>query len=266
MKSLDENNKFCPLIAFGRAAGGKYKMRILWELRDGSRRYGELRRSAIVAARGTPVTPRVLSRELKELHALGLINRKQYPVVPPKVEYSLTNFGKSLLPVIKQIVKWGLVGARKFAAAETRTVLSFCVFMCLWLISFASSQAQGRMDCDALNGRILNQPVHYCVLLPDDYDATLAKHASTRYPVLYFVHGLGQNEQALFKIGGWDFIEDLRQQNKISEFLIVAPEGKNSFFINSADGGWPTFAFFAKVGTHAACLGIFDSSIPASRC
>ena len=108
LKSQQENEKHCPLNAFNQATGGKYKMRILWELANGSQRYGELRRSAIVAARGKPVTPRVLSRELKELHQRGLIHRKQYPVVPPKVEYSLAPLGKSLIPVIKQIVKWGL--------------------------------------------------------------------------------------------------------------------------------------------------------------
>jgi DNA-binding HxlR family transcriptional regulator len=95
----------CPLMAFSLAAGGKYKMRILWELNEGPKRYGELRRSAIVAAGGTPVTPRVLSRELKELDARGLIHRKQYAIVPPKVECTLTKFGKSLVPVIKEIVK-----------------------------------------------------------------------------------------------------------------------------------------------------------------
>ena len=100
----------CPLTAFSYATGGKYKMRILWELKDGSKRYGELRRSALVAAGGTPVTARVLSRELKELHTRGLIDRKQYPVVPPKVEYSLTKLGKSLIPLIRQVVKWGLTG------------------------------------------------------------------------------------------------------------------------------------------------------------
>jgi DNA-binding HxlR family transcriptional regulator len=100
--------KNCPLLAFHQAAGGKYKMRILWELKDGARRYGELRKSAIVAARGAPVTPRVLSRELKDLNARGLILRKQYPVVPPKVEYRLSALGKSLIPVIRQVVKWGL--------------------------------------------------------------------------------------------------------------------------------------------------------------
>jgi len=105
----------CPLNAFNRAAMGKYKMRIIWELATGARRYGELRRSAIVTAMGKAVTPRVLSRELKELQQRGIIHRKQYPVVPPKVEYTLTDMGKSLMPVIRQIVDWGL-SARHVAA------------------------------------------------------------------------------------------------------------------------------------------------------
>jgi DNA-binding HxlR family transcriptional regulator len=85
-------------------------MRIIWELAKGPQRYGELRRSAIVTAMGKPVTPRVLSRELKEMEKRGLIHRKQFPVIPPKVEYSLTELGKSLVPVIKEIVDWGLSG------------------------------------------------------------------------------------------------------------------------------------------------------------
>src|SRR5262245_42348484 len=97
----------CPLNAFNRTAMGKYKMRIVWELGNGPKRYGELRRSAIVTAMGNAVTPRVLSRELKELQQRGLIHRKQYPVVPPKVEYTLSEMGKSLLPVIRRIVDWG---------------------------------------------------------------------------------------------------------------------------------------------------------------
>ena len=70
------------------------------------------------------------------------------------------------------------------------------------------------------------------MLLPPSYDAAPAK----RYPVLYFLHGLGENEQTLFKTGGWNLIEDLRQQHKIGDFLIVTPEAKASFFVNSADG------------------------------
>lgn len=75
-----------------------------------------------MAAGSTPVTPRVLSRELKELDARGLIHRKQYPVVPPKVEYTLTKFGKSLVPVIKEIVKWGLVARHQIVPTYSRVV------------------------------------------------------------------------------------------------------------------------------------------------
>jgi len=107
------------------------------------------------------------------------------------------------------------------------------------------AHAQGRIDCNALTSRILNQAVHYCVLLPPGYDASAAK-LSKRYPVLYFLHGLGENEQTLFNTGGWNLIEDLRQQHKISDFLIVAPEGDRSFYINSANGKLRYADFFLR--------------------
>ena len=62
---------------------------------------------------------------------------------------------------------------------------------------------------------------------------TPRNHRLARYPVLYFLHGLGQNEQTLFSTGGWSVIEDLRRQHKIDDFLVVAPEGKRSFYVNS---------------------------------
>ncbi len=96
----------------------------------------------------------------------------------------------------------------------------------------STAQSQGRIDCNALNSRILHQVMHFCVLLPPGYRAD----SKTRYPVLYFLHGLGENEQTLFETGGWNLIEDLHQQHKIGEFFIVAPEGDRSFFVNSADG------------------------------
>ena len=83
-------------------------------------------------------------------------------------------------------------------------------------------------------------------MLPPDYDAATAGHSPRRYPVLYFLHGLGDNEQTLFKGGGWDLIEDLRQKGQISDFLVVAPEGKRSFYINSADGRVRYSDFFIR--------------------
>jgi S-formylglutathione hydrolase FrmB len=122
--------------------------------------------------------------------------------------------------------------------------LSLLFLLCVPFIFPDSSHAQGRLDCAVFNSHILQQPVHYCVLLPDDYAANAASHPPKPYSALYFLHGLGQNEQALFKSGGWDLIEDLRQQGKIDQYLIVAPEGKNSFFIDSADGNVRYSDFF----------------------
>jgi S-formylglutathione hydrolase FrmB len=82
------------------------------------------------------------------------------------------------------------------------------------------------------------------VQLPPDYDTNDAKQRL--YPVLYFLHGLGQNEQMLFSTGGWSLIEDLRRQHKISDFLIVAPEGGRSFYINSADNSLRYGDFFLQ--------------------
>jgi S-formylglutathione hydrolase FrmB len=92
--------------------------------------------------------------------------------------------------------------------------------------------AQGRIDCSTLNSNILHRVVRYCVMLPPDYDADSNK----KFPVLYFLHGLGENEQALINSGGWGLIQDLQHEKKVGDFLMVAPEGRGSFFINSADG------------------------------
>src|SRR5262249_14715817 len=95
--------------------------------------------------------------------------------------------------------------------------------------------AQGHIDCSSMDSRILHRAVRYCVQLPSSHGAKDAKDQSARYPVLYFLHGLGDNEQTLFNTGGWTLIEDLRQQHKIGDFLVVAPEGRSTFYINSAD-------------------------------
>jgi S-formylglutathione hydrolase FrmB len=102
------------------------------------------------------------------------------------------------------------------------------------------AHAQSRIDCDALNSKVLKYVVHFCVYLPAGYDSAPANpSAPRRYPVLYFLHGLGDNEQTLFNSGGWTLLDDLRRQHKIGDFLIVAPEGRRSFYINSADGSVP---------------------------
>jgi len=98
----------CPLSGFQKIISGKYKIRILWDLQT-PRRYGEIRHGLLTGdAGGKDITPRVLSRELKELTTLGLIERKDFRTVPPKVEYSLSSEGQSLIPVISVIANWGV--------------------------------------------------------------------------------------------------------------------------------------------------------------
>ena len=119
----------------------------------------------------------------------------------------------------------------------------------VFLFSFiagASATAQSRIDCSALNSHLLQRVIHYCVYVPPGYDAGAAQHPAKRYPVLYFLHGLGDNEQTLFNSGGWTLLEDLRNQHKMGDFLIVAPEGRRSFYINSADGAVRYNDFFLQ--------------------
>ena len=98
----------CPVAAFQKMISGKYKLRIVWDLQDGPKRYGEIRSGLLRGASGTAqIAPRVLSRELKALTESGLIERRDYGVVPPKVEYRLTRKGRSFVPVIAAIRNWG---------------------------------------------------------------------------------------------------------------------------------------------------------------
>jgi S-formylglutathione hydrolase FrmB len=121
-------------------------------------------------------------------------------------------------------------------------------WLTLFLIPFLVGQAhsEGRIDCNALQSRILGETVHYCVMLPPGYDTATTGHSPLRYPVLYFLHGLGDNEQTIFKGGGWGLIQDLRQKGQLSDFLVVTPEGKRSFYINSADGRVHYSDFFIR--------------------
>ena len=103
------------------------------------------------------------------------------------------------------------------------------------------AHAQGRIECGVVASSILRQAVRYCAFLPSSYDAAAASKNPQakdvrRYPVLYDLHGLGDNEQSLMNTGAWSLIQDLREQHKIGEFLIVTPDGARSFYINSRDG------------------------------
>ena len=91
----------CPVEATLELIGGKYKALILWHLSDGKLRFSELRKVIRKA------TPKMLTQQLRELEDHQLIHREVYPVIPPKVEYSLTETGRSLLPILVAMRDWG---------------------------------------------------------------------------------------------------------------------------------------------------------------
>ncbi|MBK7869036.1 MAG: helix-turn-helix transcriptional regulator [Ignavibacteriales bacterium] len=82
--------------------GGKWKMPILWRLKDKVFRYGELKKNI------PGITHKMLAQQLRELEADGLINRKVYQVIPPKVEYSITEKGWTTIPLITALREWGM--------------------------------------------------------------------------------------------------------------------------------------------------------------
>lgn len=81
--------------------GGKWKPEILWHLYQGTHRFSELKRKV------AGITQKMLTQELRELEVNQVIARVVHPVVPPKVEYSLTDYGKTLSPVLESMAKWG---------------------------------------------------------------------------------------------------------------------------------------------------------------
>lgn len=91
----------CPVDATIQLIGGKYKAVILWHLMNKTLRYSEIHKLIPKA------TDKMLAQQLRELEKDGLINREVYPVVPPKTEYSLIEFGKTLTPILDELCNWG---------------------------------------------------------------------------------------------------------------------------------------------------------------
>lgn len=100
---MNEQNNFynCPVEATIDVAGGKWKPIIVYHLLSGTKRFGELRRMS------GGVTQRSLTLQLRELELNGIVHREVFAEVPPRVEYSLTEFGKTLAPVLRAMKEWG---------------------------------------------------------------------------------------------------------------------------------------------------------------
>ncbi len=102
---MKENEFKCPVEFTTRVVGGKWKPRLIWQLirqQPQPLRFSELRNGC------SPISDRILTKELKELEKMGLIARKEYPVVPRKTEYTLTEFGMTLVPLMQTMADWGM--------------------------------------------------------------------------------------------------------------------------------------------------------------
>ena len=96
-----KHNPNCPVETTLEMIGGKYKALILWHLAERKLRFSELKKAVSNA------TPKMLTQQLRELETHHLIHREVFPVIPPKVEYSLTELGKSLMPLLVAMRDWG---------------------------------------------------------------------------------------------------------------------------------------------------------------
>jgi S-formylglutathione hydrolase FrmB len=106
------------------------------------------------------------------------------------------------------------------------------VLLLLILFPALVHAAPGRVECNSVPSKVLARSVPYCVVLPSSFDADKTKH----FPILYFLHGLGDNEQFVVHSGLWNVAEDLRDKHELRDFLIATPDGGTSFYINSKDG------------------------------
>ncbi len=108
----------CPVEAALEALGGKWKGLVLFHLKDGKRRFNELRRLI------PDVTQRTLTRQLRELERDRIVARTVYPEVPPRVEYVLTDFGKTLIPILEALYVWGKEYIDQFSEVRSSNVES----------------------------------------------------------------------------------------------------------------------------------------------
>lgn len=109
---LDGQEFHCAMDVTMNYIGGKWKTVVLWYLRKDKKRFSELRRLI------PNITEKMLSLQLKDLENDGIVSRKLYAEVPPRVEYYLTDFGRTLIPMLEEIAKWG----RSLAEAKGKIV------------------------------------------------------------------------------------------------------------------------------------------------
>jgi len=113
----------------------------------------------------------------------------------------------------------------------SRTTFLHLLFL-LNLLSLPASAATGRVECNSVPSKVLARSIPYCIVLRPTFDTDKTKH----FPILYSLHGLGDNEQFFVHSGAWNLVEDLREKDELKNFLIATPDGDAGFYINSKDG------------------------------
>ena len=106
------------------------------------------------------------------------------------------------------------------------------LIVALFSLAMVSPAATGRVECNRLPSKILARSVRYCIVLPPSFDA----EKSRQFPILYFLHGLGDNEQFFLHSGAWNLTEDMRESGELKDFLIATPDADATFYINSRNG------------------------------
>jgi S-formylglutathione hydrolase FrmB len=112
---------------------------------------------------------------------------------------------------------------------RARFALGVFVYLAACTLSFA---ATGRVECNRVPSKILSRAVPYCIVLPPSFDTDKTRH----FPILYLLHGLGDNEQFPINSGTWNLVQDLRERGDLKDFLIATPDGDRTFYINSKSG------------------------------
>ncbi len=107
MNSRCAKYETCPMILFHKLVSGKWKLLILWYLNDGCLRFSELK------SKLPDCTQKMLTNQLRSLEEDGLVHREVYPVIPPKVEYSLTDLGLKMIPLLEQMYDFGIEYANR---------------------------------------------------------------------------------------------------------------------------------------------------------
>jgi S-formylglutathione hydrolase FrmB len=108
----------------------------------------------------------------------------------------------------------------------------FLLLCILYICIPGLTLAAGRVECNSIPSKILTRPVRYCIVLPPSFDADKIRS----FPVLYFLHGLGDNEQFFVHSGAWNVVEEMRDKGEVKDFLIVTPDAGSTFYINARDG------------------------------